>query len=350
MSRRDRLRVEVHAVEKWLTPEWAQGALGGSDPPIEVVPPLFSADTDAFIFYEETLTEPSLYMRAPREKRFGLLLEPSPVSPSVALSLGHASRFRRIFTHDPFLLRTSPVYRKNLFGTSWSFRHEDLSGAPDKNAIISMITSRMATTAGHRLRLRLAGMLHQRQTGVAIFGRDIPWGPFLPDRRDGVAPFLFSIVIENCRKPNYFSEKLVDCFITRTVPLYQGCPNIAEFYDPRGLLTFDDEKSFWVLFEKVMTDPVALYEGCREGLEENFRRSLESYNVPNVWRSAAETLVSEFAEPWTMAPANWLEQFRLSLLGRIYLVREHCFRIGTTPFVPRRLRRAVGRMLKVPGG
>jgi hypothetical protein len=349
MNGGDLLRVEVHAFEKWLSPECAQGLLGGTAYGFEVVPPDFSAETDVFLFYEETVTEPSLYLRAPIEKRFGLLLEPSPISPSVALSLGHATNFRKIFSHDPFLLKTSSVYRKNLFGSSVSFRTDDMAGAPEKNAVISMITSSMSTTAGHRFRLRLAKLLHSHQSGVAIFGRDIPWGPFLPDRRDGVAPFMFSIVVENCRKPNYFSEKLVDCFVTRTVPLYWGCPNIADFYDLRGLLIFNDEKSFWSLFEKIMDDPVAVYESCREGLEENFRRSLNSYNVPIVWRSVAEALASELAVPWSMVEVNWLEQLRLSLLGRVYLIREHCFRIGTTPFVPRRLRRAVGRMLKVQG-
>jgi len=349
MAGSDLLRVEVHAFEKWLTPECAQGLLGGINSGMEVVPPNFSAETDAFIFYEEAVTEPSLYLKVPREKRFGLLLEPSPISPSVALSLGHATQFRRIFAHDPLLLKSSSIYRKNLFGSTVSFRDEDMTWAPEKSAVISMITSNMSTTAGHRFRLRLARLLHRHQSGVAIFGRDIPWGPFLPNRRDGLAPYQFSIVVENCRKPNYFSEKLVDCFVTRTVPLYWGCPNIAEFYDLRGLLTFDDEKSFWVLYEKVMTNPVALYEACREGLEENFRRSLELYNVPIVWRSVAEALVAELAEPWLMMPVNWSERMLLSLLGRLYLVKEHCFRIGTTPFVPRWLRRAVGRMLKVPG-
>jgi hypothetical protein len=349
MNGRDSLRVEVHAFEKWLTPEWAQGALAGTDPPIKVVPPHFASDTDAFIFYEEAVTEPSLYMRVPLEKRFGLLLEPSPVSPSVALSLCHATKFRTIFTHDPFLLKMSPIYRKNLFGTSWSFRSEDLTGPPEKHAVISMITSCMSTTDGHRLRLRLAKLLHQNQSGVAIFGRDIPWGPFLPDRRDGVAPFLFSIVVENCRKPNYFSEKLVDCFVTRTVPLYWGCPNITEFFDPRGLLIFDNEKSFFELIERVMADPQAIYKACREGLEENCRRSLDSFNVPFLWRSVAQVLVPELAEPWAILPVNWGERVRLSLLGRSYLVKEHCFRIGTTPFVPRRLRRAVGNLLKKQG-
>jgi hypothetical protein len=324
-------------MESWLTREWLVGALAGSEPAIEVVEPRFAPETDAFLFYEEAVTEPSLYLRAPLEKRFGLLLEPSPVSPSVALSLGHGPCFRAIFTHDPLLLRTSSVFRRNLFGTSWSFREEDRVAPPEKTGIFSMITSRRATTAGHRLRLRLARDLHRRQAEVAIFGRDIPWGPFLPDRRDGVAPFLFTVAVENCRKPNYFTEKLVDCFVTRTVPLYWGCPNVAEFFDPAGLLSFNDEAGFWPLLERVLADPRGVYETCRAALEENFRRCLEHYNVPSPWRTVARSLVQELVP---LADRLWLR-----LLGRLYAIREHGLRVGTSPFVPRRLRRAVGRLV-----
>lgn len=346
MSRKP-LRVEVHALESWVNHEWAQCALDGANHFLEVVPPDFSPDTDIFLFYEEAITIPSWYTRVPYEKRFGLLLEPSTISPSVALSLCYASDFRRIFTHDPFLLAASPIYRKNFYGSSVAFRDADLLGAPEKTAAISMITSNMGTTAGHRFRLKLAGQLHRRKSPVAIFGRNIPWGPYIPDRRDGVAPFLFSIVVENSRKTNYFSEKLVDCFVTRTVPLYWGCPNITEFFDPAGMLFFDDEKSFWVVYDRIMADPQGVYESCREGLEENFRRCLESYNVPHVWGSVAKLLLQEVDGPWIDPQTGWSERLRLYLYGRSYQVREHCFRIGTTPFVPRKFRRAVGRILNL---
>jgi hypothetical protein len=47
-------------------------------------------------------------------------------------------------------------------------------------------------------------------------------------------------VIENDRAPNYFTEKLIDCFALGTIPIYWGCPNIGDFFDARGIITMED--------------------------------------------------------------------------------------------------------------
>jgi hypothetical protein len=46
--------------------------------------------------------------------------------------------------------------------------------------------------------------------------------------------YQYSIVIENSREINYFSEKLLDCLLTKTVPIYFGCPNISDYFDTEG--------------------------------------------------------------------------------------------------------------------
>ena len=46
----------------------------------------------------------------------------------------------------------------------------------------------------------------------------------------------FHIAIENCRSRYYFTEKLIDCFLTDTVPIYWGCKNIAESFDVSGII------------------------------------------------------------------------------------------------------------------
>lgn len=46
----------------------------------------------------------------------------------------------------------------------------------------------------------------------------------------------FSIAIENTQQVNYFTEKLLGCFWTLTVPIYIGCPNIADYFDTRGMI------------------------------------------------------------------------------------------------------------------
>jgi hypothetical protein len=52
---------------------------------------------------------------------------------------------------------------------------------------------------------------------------------------------MFSICIENVAEENYFTEKLIDAIRTFTIPLYWGCPNIEEFFNVDGLITFNNK-------------------------------------------------------------------------------------------------------------
>ena len=49
------------------------------------------------------------------------------------------------------------------------------------------------------------------------------------------------VAVENVRRPGYFTEKLLDCFLLRTVPVYWGCPDLAAFgFDVDGVVFIDD--------------------------------------------------------------------------------------------------------------
>ena len=50
---------------------------------------------------------------------------------------------------------------------------------------------------------------------------------------------MFHVAIENQSIANYFTEKLVDAFLTETIPVYWGCPNINEYFDLDGMIIFD---------------------------------------------------------------------------------------------------------------
>ena len=46
----------------------------------------------------------------------------------------------------------------------------------------------------------------------------------------------FHIAIENTNRiKNAFSEKLIDCFYTRTIPIYYGPSNIGDFFNIDGI-------------------------------------------------------------------------------------------------------------------
>ena len=88
----------------------------------------------------------------------------------------------------------------------------------------------------------------------------------------------FHVCIENVRQENYFSEKLLDCFLTRTIPIYWGCPNIDSYFDVRGMILIGNEgdvakRAVDMINIAISTDPQILYDNMHNAIEENFRRA-----------------------------------------------------------------------------
>jgi hypothetical protein len=87
----------------------------------------------------------------------------------------------------------------------------------------------------------------QIPTAFYISKRDIEAYPSdmhsfaLPDgKKKWIFTSQFSVAIENTVQRNYFTEKLLGCFETLTVPVYIGCPNISDYFDMRGMLIAKD--------------------------------------------------------------------------------------------------------------
>ena len=63
---------------------------------------------------------------------------------------------------------------------------------------------------------------------------------FDSETKDILFNSMFSIVIENTAEHDYFSEKIIDCFATMTVPIYFGCMNIGEYFDLSGIIIINN--------------------------------------------------------------------------------------------------------------
>jgi hypothetical protein len=50
---------------------------------------------------------------------------------------------------------------------------------------------------------------------------------------------MFHVAVENVKSNNWYTEKIGEAFSTKTLPIYWGCPNIGDFYDLRGIITFE---------------------------------------------------------------------------------------------------------------
>ena len=68
--------------------------------------------------------------------------------------------------------------------------------------------------------------------------------PRIPSKEDFYRNAKFNIACENQAMTNMFTEKLLDCLRTLTIPIYYGCTNIEKYFNPRGLIRFDSFDQF----------------------------------------------------------------------------------------------------------
>ena len=82
----------------------------------------------------------------------------------------------------------------------------------------------------------------------------------------------YSIVIENSRHRNYFTEKLIDSFMSLTIPIYWGCPNINDYFDGSGIITFNNIDE---LYTKISMLTPELYYSKLPVIEKNYKQALK---------------------------------------------------------------------------
>lgn len=153
-----------------------------------------------------------------------------------ALRRSH-KRFYKVLAHNKELLSAIPNGAFLPFGSTWIHDWRNLDR--QKARMISLIASNKRSQVGHRLRHRIVEWAAGAGVDMDVMGRG--YTPFAA-KSDGLAPYRYSVVIENVREPNYFSEKLVDAVLCRTVPIYWGCPNIEEFLDTSGMIVCQNEE------------------------------------------------------------------------------------------------------------
>lgn len=89
------------------------------------------------------------------------------------------------------------------------------------------------------------------------------------DKSEMFIDSMFHVAIENSSHNNYYTEKINDCIITHTVPIYWGCPNISDFYNTDGFVLFKDENDF---IEKVNKLTPELYYSKIDAINENYNK------------------------------------------------------------------------------
>lgn len=148
---------------------------------------------------------------------------------------------KKVTSCPPFL----PWMINSNHGTSIFRKHPrnveyfDGLSALDKSKLLSVICSTQSLTPAHQMRLNFVMKLKSH------FGSEIDWFGnginSVDEKWDALAPYRFTIVLENQSRHNVITEKLGDSFLALSYPFYWGAPNVGEFFDRDGFTTINIE-------------------------------------------------------------------------------------------------------------
>lgn len=170
-------------------------------------------------------------------------------------------------------------YEKGKFQETHDKDYDELKNMKNitKDKLISVISSDKCFTIGHQRRLEFVMKLKQIfGDKLDVFGRGINT---FSDKWDVIAPYKYHIVIENDTCDDYFTEKLMDCYLGQAYPFYYGCTNIEKYYDQNSMtiIDIDDVGSAVRNIENAIKNNV--YENRKEYIKQARIITLDKYNL-----------------------------------------------------------------------
>ncbi len=174
-----------------------------------------------------------------------------------------------ILTFDIDLLRRGKNY---VFcpGDTAAIRTEGCK-VHKKTKLVSFPYSLKTQLFGHKLRHILAKDIIPKLNlsyDIDYYGAGI--GNFVDDKLETLQDYMFQIATENVKKEFYFTDKILDCAITGTVPIYWGPDNIGNFFNKKGILQFNHPDELVEILSNLSEET---YQEMLPHIQDNFERA-----------------------------------------------------------------------------
>ena len=179
-------------------------------------------------------------------------------------------KFDYIVTYDDVLIEK---FKEKVIvvpnGGSW-ISHPQIH---PKTKLCSYMVSTKSMTEQQRTRVSLLRFFRRnREINISLYGRGHnPLCENHANESDGkleaYKDYAFSLAMENHRQHNYFSEKLMDCLLTGTIPVYCGCLDIDKYFNVDGMILFDTEDEAKNI---INTLKLSMYDTKLDAVRENF--------------------------------------------------------------------------------
>lgn len=166
-----------------------------------------------------------------RETDMLLMIEPRSIQPgNYDLAMKEYRRFKYIFTHDSQLLSFAPNALPIYYWRDYELKDVQ------KTKGISMICGTKDMCPIHHERMKIADAIKDKADVLGDYT-----GPHCTID-EAYSEYKFAVVIENYRDDYWFTEKILNAFSHKTIPIYYGARRISEIFNGKGII---EAKRLW---------------------------------------------------------------------------------------------------------
>jgi len=211
-------------------------------------------------------------------KKYALLIESEQIVPQDYMIFdknpGLSKEFDKIFTFSERILEKYDNALLYIYGTVW-YGTEFGGGKMDPDAClkkskgVSMVSSGKTMCDLHLKRIDLAKKM-SKNPYVDTFGT-FDGGSRLEILADAFTDYRYNIAFENALTRNYFTEKVMNCFASMTIPIFIGADNIGDFFNADGIIQ--------VTPDEALSNMDCILKLCtKEFYEERISAIIDNYN------------------------------------------------------------------------
>jgi hypothetical protein len=219
---------------------------------------------DKFVFYTDHAIPLVFQETHIQSNKIAWLLEPVEIQrETYEFVRSNHQLFNMVLSHNlEFVIDIQKLGTDSIwvpFGGCW-IKPEDQK-IYEKSEMISMIASGKAMTPNHQMR---HSVIQKCLSQLTVRGRGyVP----VDYKLDVLKDFRFHVVIENGNQMGWFTEKLMDCFMTGTIPIYLGDPLIRETFHEEGMIICYNEQQ---IIDAINLVTPEMYEERLEHIKNNY--------------------------------------------------------------------------------
>jgi hypothetical protein len=171
-----------------------------------------------------------------RRENIWLLMQEPPTDVWKLVHRGNED-YGRIFTQDTDLAGSPYVWAQPAINWRVNRSYAELANLQPcpKSRQVSAVISDKFILPGQRARL---AFLEQMKDCMALDHYGMGFHEIF-EKWEALAPYRYSFAAENYRNSFYWTEKIADCFLAWTMPIYCGCTRISSYFPAEAMISID---------------------------------------------------------------------------------------------------------------